>query len=145
MEPFGFFTALMALAIASSGCANAEPAGSPCPSAAVPAPKVATAPVQPAAPAPCSVQAGAQGTNPCSQMPHAASPTTAGSCAGTPTVVMAHQGCGACVSCSACPTESRYALAVTRPGVCNDFPVTYRVQVPDTDPRVRSVERLTYR
>lgn len=35
------------------------------------------------------------------------------------------------------PTKPYHALAVTRPPVANDFPVTYRVQVPSVDERVR--------
>jgi hypothetical protein len=39
------------------------------------------------------------------------------------------------------PKASYYATAVTRPAVCNDFPVDYRVQVPETDERVRPIDR----
>jgi ABC-type Fe3+-hydroxamate transport system substrate-binding protein len=60
-------------------------------------------------------------------------------------VVRATPSCGTCTSCSSCPIDPRYALAVTRPGACNDYPVTYRVQVPEADPRVRSVDRFIYR
>lgn len=35
-----------------------------------------------------------------------------------------------------------YAVAVGRPDSANDYPVEYRVQVPDTDPRIRPVERV---
>ncbi len=38
--------------------------------------------------------------------------------------------------------EARVALAVTRPSLCNDFPVTYRVMIPDTESRVRHVDRV---
>jgi hypothetical protein len=37
-----------------------------------------------------------------------------------------------------------YAVAVSRPDRTNDYPVEYRVQVPDTDSRVRVVERMVY-
>lgn len=43
------------------------------------------------------------------------------------------------------PVESKYAIAVTKPAPYNEFPVTYRVQVPDTDPRLRYVDRVIYR
>jgi|APCry1669192010_1035390.scaffolds.fasta_scaffold46325_1 hypothetical protein len=39
------------------------------------------------------------------------------------------------------PKTPYYATAVTRPAVCNDFPVDYRVQVPETDERVRPLDR----
>lgn len=41
-------------------------------------------------------------------------------------------------------TTPYYAVAVSRPDRTNDYPVEYRVQVPDTDPRVRVVERMVY-
>jgi hypothetical protein len=43
------------------------------------------------------------------------------------------------------PTAVRtpyYAVAVSRPESANDYPVEYRVQVPDTDPRIRPIERV---
>jgi hypothetical protein len=33
------------------------------------------------------------------------------------------------------------AVAVTRPQLCNDYPVTYRVQIPETDDRIKMVDR----
>jgi curli biogenesis system outer membrane secretion channel CsgG len=44
-----------------------------------------------------------------------------------------------CATCK--PEVSGWSIAVTRPAVCNDYPVSYRVQA-DSDMRVRSVERL---
>ena len=43
--------------------------------------------------------------------------------------------------CGTCAPESVYGIAVTRPDGCNDYPVTYRVQMPETDKRVRFVDR----
>jgi len=43
-----------------------------------------------------------------------------------------------CVACSPAP---EYSYAVTRPLSCNDYPVSYRVQTPETDSRVRNIER----
>jgi hypothetical protein len=34
------------------------------------------------------------------------------------------------------------AIAITRPGLCNDYPVAYRVQTPEIEPRVRPVDRV---
>lgn len=45
-----------------------------------------------------------------------------------------------CVDCGAKPPY--YATAVTRPALCNDYPVEYRVQVPESDPRIRPIERV---
>lgn len=47
----------------------------------------------------------------------------------------------ALVPCATCAPEAVYGIAVTRPSPCNDFPVTYRVQMPETDKRVRFVDR----
>ena len=46
--------------------------------------------------------------------------------------------------CPECNTgkQAYYATAVTRPGLCNDYPVEYRVQIPETDARVRPVDRV---
>jgi hypothetical protein len=44
-----------------------------------------------------------------------------------------------CATCK--PEVSGWSIAVTRPAVCNDYPVSYRVQA-DSDMRARSVERL---
>lgn len=61
-----------------------------------------------------------------------------------PLVTSEVQGCGNCgaaMDCSGCrAVQPVHAYAVTRPAQCNDFPVTYRVQVPDSDPRVRNVD-----
>ena len=46
----------------------------------------------------------------------------------------------ACLDCGAKPPY--YATAVTRPALCNDYPVEYRVQVPDTDTRIRTIDRV---
>lgn len=55
---------------------------------------------------------------------------------------VASSGCGP--SC-ATTAESKVAMAVTRPSACNDYPVSYRVTVPDTESRVRNVERIVIR
>lgn len=47
----------------------------------------------------------------------------------------------AVIPCASCAPESTYGIAVTRPNPCNDYPVTYRVQMPETDKRVRFVDR----
>ena len=47
----------------------------------------------------------------------------------------------AVLPCATCTVESTYGIAVTRPNPCNDYPVTYRVQMPETDKRVRFVDR----
>lgn len=44
-------------------------------------------------------------------------------------------------SCATCKPAPYYATAVTRPGACNDYPVTYRVQIPESDERIRPVDR----
>jgi len=49
----------------------------------------------------------------------------------------------AALPCANCAAEAAYGIAVTRPNACNDYPVTYRVQMPETDKRVRFVDRPT--
>ncbi|MFM2065426.1 MAG: hypothetical protein RLZZ584_335 [Pseudomonadota bacterium] len=45
--------------------------------------------------------------------------------------------------CSTCRSEAAgWSIAVTRPALCNDYPVSYRVQTGDADARIRPVERL---
>jgi hypothetical protein len=39
------------------------------------------------------------------------------------------------------PPKPFTAIAVTRPNFCNDYPVTYRVQVPESDERIRMIDR----
>lgn len=74
----------------------------------------------------------------------AASPNASCTSSIVPVVTSTVQGCATCTSgadCSGCRTvQPVYAYAVTRPAQCNDFPVTYRVQIPDTDSRVRNVD-----
>ena len=41
----------------------------------------------------------------------------------------------------ASPPKPFTAIAVTRPHFCNDYPVTYRVQVPEVDERTRMIDR----
>lgn len=42
-----------------------------------------------------------------------------------------------------CPSEPFTAYAVTRPSLCNDFPITYRVKVPlDQDGKVFPVDQV---
>jgi hypothetical protein len=53
-------------------------------------------------------------------------------CAPLPTVA---------IPCGTCGPEAVYGIAVTKPSSCNDYPVTYRVQMPETDKRVRFVDR----
>lgn len=43
--------------------------------------------------------------------------------------------------CSTCGPKPFVAIAVTRPPACNDYPVTYRVQVPEADDRIRMIDR----
>lgn len=45
-----------------------------------------------------------------------------------------------CLSCAV--RQPIPAIAVTRPPICNDYPVAYRVQMPETEPRVRGVDRV---
>lgn len=45
-----------------------------------------------------------------------------------------------CLDCNS--KAPHYAVAVTKPAICNDYPVEYRVQIPETDPRTRSVNRV---
>ena len=50
--------------------------------------------------------------------------------------------CGAVVGCAEVPKAKPFtAVAVTRPQLCNDYPVTYRVQVPEADDRIKMVDR----
>jgi len=64
----------------------------------------------------------------------AQAPTTVGGAA--PTVMQVElQIPAACVNCEA--SKPYHALALTRPAVANDFPVTYRVQIPSIDERIR--------
>lgn len=46
-----------------------------------------------------------------------------------------------CLTCAA-KQQPMPAIAVTRPPMCNDYPVAYRVQTPDTEPRVRAIDRV---
>ena len=46
-----------------------------------------------------------------------------------------------CLSCAA-KQQPMPAIAVTRPPMCNDYPVAYRVQTPETEPRVRAIDRV---
>ena len=47
----------------------------------------------------------------------------------------------ATVPCLNCGAQPYYAYAVTTAPMCNDYPVTYRVQLPATDERIRIVDR----
>lgn len=50
---------------------------------------------------------------------------------------------GANAPCLNCNVKAPYyATAVTRPALCNDYPVEYRVQVPDSDARIRTIDRV---
>jgi hypothetical protein len=44
------------------------------------------------------------------------------------------------IKCLTCVNPS-YARAVSQPSPCNDYPVEYRVQIPEVDKRSRSVDR----
>lgn len=46
-----------------------------------------------------------------------------------------------CLTCAA-KQQPMPAIAVTRPPMCNDYPVAYRVQTPETEPRVRAIDRV---
>lgn len=46
-----------------------------------------------------------------------------------------------CVSCQPAPEAQRSAVAVSLPAICNDFPVVYRVNAPETT-YVGPVERI---
>jgi len=49
---------------------------------------------------------------------------------------------GMVVGCAEVPKAKPIAaVAVTRPQLCNDYPVTYRVQIPETDDRIKMVDR----
>lgn len=69
-----------------------------------------------------------------------------GACAQTPPSVQAPAPDRAAAPVDRPPvvTTPYYAVAVSRPDRTNDYPVEYRVQVPDTDSRVRVVERMVY-
>lgn len=56
-------------------------------------------------------------------------------------VGVASAACGTCANCVSCATKPQYSIAVTRPGLCNDFPVTYRVQNNGGSERVGMIER----
>ena len=46
-------------------------------------------------------------------------------------------------TCADCAVKAPYyAVAVTRPALCNDYPVEYRVQVPESDTRIRQIDRI---
>lgn len=45
--------------------------------------------------------------------------------------------------CVGCTAEPKVAYAVARPSPCNDFPVTYRVQVPFERDKILAVDQLT--
>lgn len=46
-------------------------------------------------------------------------------------------------TCADCAGKAPYyAVAVTRPALCNDYPVEYRVQVPESDARIRQIDRV---
>ncbi len=57
---------------------------------------------------------------------------------GKPVVVAPAPAATVCTTCSATPVMG---YAITRPALCNDYPVTYRVQMPEVDDRVRQVDR----
>ena len=48
-------------------------------------------------------------------------------------------------ACIGCVTDPRPAYAVSAPGPCNDFPVTYRVQVPAERDKVLPVDQVVVR
>lgn len=64
----------------------------------------------------------------------------AGGC-GTTTATTTAAAAAADVPCLNCGAQPYYAYAVSRPPMCNDYPVTYRVQIPETDERIRAVDR----
>jgi hypothetical protein len=45
--------------------------------------------------------------------------------------------------CVGCVVDPKVAYAVARPSPCNDFPVTYRVQVPAERDKVLAVDQVT--
>lgn len=47
---------------------------------------------------------------------------------------------GGCVGCT---VDAKVAYAVARPSPCNDYPVTYRVQVPAERDKILAVDQLT--
>lgn len=48
-------------------------------------------------------------------------------------------------TCMNCASEPRVAYAVSTPGPCNDYPVTYRVQVPTERDKVLPVDQIVLR
>jgi len=48
---------------------------------------------------------------------------------------------GQALPCATCAPKPFTAVAVTRPPLCNDYPVTYRVQVPEADDRIKMIDR----
>jgi hypothetical protein len=46
-------------------------------------------------------------------------------------------------ACLGCQSDPRTAYAISRPGPCNDYPVTYRVQVPNERDKVLPVDQVT--
>lgn len=46
-----------------------------------------------------------------------------------------------CTECAGPQTVT--GIAVTRPSLCNDFPVTYRAQTPESKDRIRFVDHPT--
>ena len=49
---------------------------------------------------------------------------------------------GGVMACAEVPKAKPFtAVAVTRPQLCNDYPVTYRVQVPESDDRIKMIDR----
>lgn len=64
----------------------------------------------------------------------------ASGCAQLPPAEKAAAPAPACVDCGA--KAPYHAVAVTRPALCNDYPVEYRVQVPETDARIRQIDRI---
>lgn len=62
-------------------------------------------------------------------------------CEATGPLVNAETQVVPCLNCAA-KQQPMPAIAVTRPPVCNDYPVAYRVQTPESEPRVRAVDRI---
>ena len=62
-------------------------------------------------------------------------------CQATGPTVTAEAQVAPCLTCAA-KQQPIPAIAVTRPPMCNDYPVAYRVQTPETEPRVRAVDRV---
>jgi hypothetical protein len=64
------------------------------------------------------------------------------------TAIYANEPCNVNAPCngqqiqpSGLKQNSNYYSTVTRPGYSNDFPVSYRIQIPDQEDRVRSIDR----